>query len=464
MWLFLCLFYFLFLRLKTMEYVDSFFAEFVSYAWGWQTAVLLLGAGVYFSIRTKLKPFRYLGYAFEVLQGKHPSKDEVGEVSHFRALTASLSGTIGLGNIAGVAVAIQIGGPGAIFWMWVTAVFGIATKFFTATLSVLYRETGPDGKPNAGTMYIIKNGLPKYMMPLAYFFAFSGVIAGLPAFQANQVVQLTNDLYFPEVENFSYFAGAFLVVITAAVVLGGLKRIANVSALLVPFMGGLYLVAVLIAVMLNYQQFFPALGLIVTEAFSFDSAVVGGLVGVILTGIKRGAFSNEAGIGTEALIHGAAKTSNPVKQGLIAMTGPIFDTLIMCTLTAVIILISGVYQTSDSQGVTLTSEAFLTTLGPVGPIILFVCVVSFGLSTIFTYSYYGSSCAKFLFGEKSVKIYQYIFIIFVFIFSITSLDLALNVIDSAFAMMAVPTLIASIWLAPKVIEQSDKYFASLKKQ
>ena len=174
-----------------MELIDSFFAEFVNYAWGWQTALLLLGAGVYFSIKTELKPFRYLGYAFEVLQGKHPSKDEVGEVSHFRALTASLSGTIGLGNIAGVAVAIQLGGPGAIFWMWVTAVFGIATKFFTATLSVLYREQGPDGKPNAGTMYIIKNGLPKYMLPLAYFFAFFGIIAGLPAFQANQVVPVS---------------------------------------------------------------------------------------------------------------------------------------------------------------------------------------------------------------------------------------------------------------------------------
>ena len=446
-----------------MEYIDNFFAEFVNIAWGWQTAVLLLGAGVYFSLRTKLKPFRYLGYAFEVLMGKHPSKDEVGEVSHFRALTASLSGTIGLGNIAGVAVAIQLGGPGAIFWMWVTAVFGIATKFFTATLSVLYRETGPDGKPNAGTMYIIKNGLPKYMLPLAYFFAFAGVIAGLPAFQANQVVQLTNDLYFPEVENFKYYAGAFLVIVTAMVVLGGLKRIANVSAWLVPFMGGLYLSAVLFAVLLNYDQFLPAIALIVSEAFSIDSAVAGGLVGVILTGIKRGAFSNEAGIGTEALIHGAAKTTNPVKQGLIAMTGPIFDTLIMCTLTAVIILISGVWQTSDSAGVTLTSEAFLSTLGPLGPVILFVCVISFGMSTIFTYSYYGSACSKFLFGENSVRIYQYIFIVFVFIFSITSLDLALNVIDSAFAMMAIPTLIASIWLAPKVIEQSEKYFASLKK-
>jgi len=237
-----------------------------------------------------------------------------------------------LAIFAGVAVAIQLGGPGAIFWMWVTAVFGIATKFFTATLSVLYRETGPDGKPNAGTMYIIKNGLPKYMLPLAYFFAIAGVIAGLPAFQANQVVQLTNDLYFPEVENFKYYAGAFLVILTAMVVLGGLKRIANVSAWLVPFMGGLYLSAVLFAVLLNYDQFLPAIGLIVSEAFSINSAVAGGLVGVILTGIKRGAFSNEAGIGTEALIHGAAKTTNPVKQGLIAMTGPIFDTLIMCTL------------------------------------------------------------------------------------------------------------------------------------
>ena len=301
------------------------------------------------------------------------------------------------------------------------------------------------------------------MLPLAYFFAIAGVIAGLPAFQANQVVQLTNDLYFPEVENFKYYAGAFLVILTAMVVLGGLKRIANVSAWLVPFMGGLYLSAVLFAVLLNYDQFLPAIGLIMSEAFSINSAVAGGLVGIILTGIKRGAFSNEAGIGTEALIHGAAKTTNPVKQGLIAMTGPIFDTLIMCTLTAVIILISGVWQTSDSAGVTLTSEAFLSTLGPIGPIILFVCVISFGMSTIFTYSYYGSACSKFLFGENSVRIYQYIFIVFVFIFSITSLDLALNVIDSAFAMMAIPTLIASIWLAPKVIEQSEKYFASLKK-
>ena len=445
-----------------MQFLDDFFADFVNLAWSGPTALLLLGAGVYFSVKTRLKPFRYLGYAFEVLAGKHPSKNEIGEVSHFRALTASLSGTIGLGNIAGVAVAIQIGGPGAIFWMWVTAIFGIATKFFTSTLSVLYREVDKNGTTNAGTMYIIKNGLPKYMLPLAYFFAFFGIIAGLPAFQANQVVQLTNDLYFPDVENFKYFAGFTLVVITSLVVLGGLKRIANVSAWLVPFMGGIYFFAVLYAVLINYDKFLPSISLIFTEAFSLNSAFSGGLIGVILTGIKRGAFSNEAGIGTEALIHGTARTSSPVKQGLIAMTGPIFDTLIMCTLTAAIILTSGVWLSSESSGVTLTSEAFLSTLGPIGPVILFMCVISFGLSTIFTYSYYGSSCVKFIFGEKSVKAYQFIFIAFVFIFSITSLDLALNVIDSAFAMMAIPTLIASIWLAPKVVEKAEEYFSSLK--
>ena len=445
-----------------MEAIDNFFAQFVELAWSWPTAVLLLGAGIYFSIRTKLRPFTYLGHAFEVLMGKHPSKGDVGDVSHFKALTASLSGTIGLGNIAGVAVAIQLGGPGAIFWMWVTAIFGIATKFFTCTLSVLYRDVEADGSTNAGTMYIIKNGLPKYMMPLAYFFAFFGIIAGLPAFQANQVVQLTNDLYFPNVENFEYIAGSILVVLTATVILGGLKRIADVSAWLVPFMGGLYFLAVLLAVLINYDQFFPAIGLIFTEAFNINSAVSGGLIGVILLGIKRGAFSNEAGIGTEALIHGSAKTSDPVKQGLIAMTGPIFDTLIMCTLTAVIILTTGVWQTSDSSGATLTSEAFSYALGPIGSVILFLCVVSFGMSTIFTYSYYGSACTKFLFGETGVKVYRYIFIAFVFIFSITSLDLALNVIDSAFAMMAIPTLIASIWLAPKVLERANEYFASIK--
>ena len=447
-----------------MEYLDKLAADFATWAWGPWLVVLLLGAGAYFLYASRLRPFLYLPHAFSVLAGKHSNKDDEGDVSHFKALTAALSGTIGLGNIAGVAVAIQIGGPGAIFWMWITAIFGIATKFFTCTLSVMYREIGPNGEANAGPMYIIKNGLPKFMLPFAYFFAIFGIIGCLPSFQANQLVQITNDLYFSDVENFKYIAAFILVVLTSIVILGGLKRIAEVSAWLVPIMAVLYFVSVLSAILLNIDQLIPAFKLIFVDAFTGNAVLGGGIAGVIITGIRRGAFSNEAGIGTESLVHGAAKTSNPVKQGLVAMTGPIFDTLIMCTLTALIILISGVWQSSDSSGVTLTSEAFSMILGPIGSLILFLCVVSFGMSTIFTYSYYGASCAKFLFGESGNKIYQYIFILFVGIFSVTSLDFALNVVDGSFAMMAIPTLISTIWLAPKVVAKANDYFTTLKTQ
>jgi len=444
-----------------MTSLDQFASVFASLAWGPWLVFLLLGSGAYFLIRSSLTPFKYLSHAFAVLLGKHKTKSDVGDVSSFKALAASLSGTIGLGNIAGVAVAIQIGGPGAIFWMWITAIFGIATKFFTCTLSVMYREVDSNGDTRAGPMYVVKNGLPKYMLPLAYFFAFFGMIGCLAAFQSNQIVQITRDLYFENFINFEYFAGIFLMVITALVILGGLKRIATVASWLVPFMAGLYLIAVLVAILLNFDSFIPSILLIFSEAFNVNSAISGGIVGVIITGIRRGAFSNEAGIGTEAMIHGAAKTSHPVKQGLVAMTGPIFDTLIMCTLTALVILVSGVWQDSVSTGVTLTSEAFTQTLGPLGSIILFICVLSFGSSTIFTQSHYGTVCAKFLFGENAVRPYQYFVILSVGVFAVVSIDFALNIIDGAFAMMAIPTLISAIWLAPKVVEISKEYFKKL---
>ena len=446
-----------------MELLDEFFLQFATIAWGQPTQLLLLGAGLFFAITAKFKPYRYLFFAFDILRGKYPSKG-AGEVSHFKALTATLSGTIGLGNIAGVAAAIYFGGPGAVFWMWVTAIFGIATKFFTATLSSLYREISPDGTVNAGTMYVIKNGLPKYMLPFAYMFAFFGMIAGLPAVQASEIVRITESLFFSDIENFSYIAGAVMAAITAFVIIGGLKRIANVSALLVPLMSVIYFTAVFVIIILNYQELIPAISSIFYEAFNFKSAVSGGLVMVILTGIKRGVFSNEAGVGTEALIHGTATTTHPAKQGLVAMTGPIFDTLIMCTLTAIVILMSGVEPTADNKGVLLTAESFQVMLGSIGPLILFFVVLCFGFSTIFTYSFYGTACVKFLFGKKGVPIYQFIFICAVFGFSIGGFDLAINVVDSAFAMMIFPTLISTIWLAPKVVEKANDYFKSLKNQ
>ena len=300
------------------------------------------------------------------------------------------------------------------------------------------------------------------MLPFAYMFAFFGMIAGLPAVQASEIVRITESLFFSDVENFAYIAGAVMASITAIVIIGGLKRIANVSALLVPLMSVIYFAAVFVIIVLNYQELIPAISSIFYEAFNFKSAVSGGLVMVILTGIKRGVFSNEAGVGTEALIHGTATTTHPAKQGLVAMTGPIFDTLIMCTLTAIVILMSGVEPTADNKGVLLTAESFEVMLGSIGPLILFFVVLCFGLSTIFTYSFYGTACVKFLFGKKGVPIYQIIFIGAVFGFSIGGFDLALNVVDSAFAMMIFPTLISTIWLAPKVVAKANDYFMSLK--
>ena len=254
-----------------------------------------------------------------------------------------------------------------------------------------------------------------------------------------------------------------MAVITAAVIVGGLKRIANVSALLVPIMSIIYFGAVFVVVVLNHEQLIPAISSIFYEAFNFKSAVTGGLVMVILTGIKRGVFSNEAGVGTEALIHGTATTTHPAKQGLVAMTGPIFDTLIMCTLTALVILMSGVEPTADNKGVLLTAESFEVMLGSIGPIILFIVVLCFGLSTIFTYSFYGTACVKFLFGKKGIPVYQFIFVCAVFGFSVGGFDLAINVVDSAFAMMIFPTLISCIWLAPVAVRKAEEYFASIKK-
>jgi len=436
----------------------NFYAEqFASAAWGPWLIFLLIGSGVFFLLYSRFEIFKYLIHAFKILFSKKNSNDE-GEVTPFQALTTSLSGTIGLGNIAGVALAISIAGPGSIFWMWITAIIGIATKFFTCTLSVMYREKSKEGEIFGGPMYVIKNGLPKKMLPLAYFFAIAGMIGCLPAFQSNQLIQITGDLAFSEIENFNVYGGLVLASITGIVVIGGLKRIAEVATYLVPIMGLIYFGAMLIALLFNSNLILPAFKLIFIDAFNGTAIAGGTFFGVLIYGVRRGAFSNEAGMGTESLVHGVAKVSNPVKQGLVAMTGPIFDTLIICTATALMILISGVWETSSSQGVTLTAEAFAMLLGSFGGLILFICVICFGLSTIFTYSYYGASCSRFLFGNIGMKFYVYLYILSIFIYSIVPIDIAINIADGAFAMMAIPTLVSALWLAPKVMQASKNYF------
>jgi len=435
---------------------------FVSLAWGPWLVFLLVGSGLFFSIFSRFIPFRNLKNGFKYLFQKDNTSE--GRISKYEALSSALSGTIGLGNIAGVALAIQLAGPGAVFWMWMTACLGVATKFFTCSLSVMYREKDSDGTILGGPMYVIKNGLSSKWAFLAYLFAFFGMIGGLPAVQSNQMVQIISDFALPilSFDNqlvFNLVCGIIIALVAGTVIIGGLTRIAKASSWLVPVMGGLYVLSATLILIANFEAVPNVIKIIFLDAFSGTSVAGGTLIGVIMYGIQRGAFSNEAGIGTEALIHGTAKTNNPIKQGFVAMIGPIFDTLLICTATAVVIILSGLWASDEYSGVSLTAMAFQSFLGNVGVGIVFLCVVFFGISTIFTYSYYGSVCARFLFGVKGQKIYLYIFISTIVFFASISLDSAINIIDGSFAMMAIPTLVSSIILAPKVVAEASKFLA-----
>lgn len=457
-----------------METLDVFFERFSSYAWGLPLLILLIGGGMYLMVLSRFLPFRYIGHAVQVLRGKYNNPDDPGEINHFQALMTALSSTIGMGNIAGVAVAIHIGGPGAMFWMWVSGIIGMSTKFFTCTLAVLYRGKDSQGDIQGGPMYFIMEGLGKHWKPLAVFFSISGMIGALPVFNVNQLKQAINFILLEpngiEVTSTSnLIIGALLVAITSIVILGGLERISKTAEKLVPGMVVLYFVSVMIILGIYIDEVPKYLVLMFTDAFegSFfagDSFLGGVLGGLILLGVRRGAFSNEAGIGTAPMAHGATKTGEPVREGLVAMLGPAIDTLVVCTLTAMAILVTGVWQTSDANGVSLTAMAFNDAMPAYGNYLLMICIATFSLSSLFTYSYYGTKCTSFLFGAKRKHYYNYLYIASIFLGAMTPLSMMLNLIDGTFALMAIPTMTATIILAPKVVSEAKRYFKGIKNQ
>jgi AGCS family alanine or glycine:cation symporter len=453
--------------LDTIQYITT---QFANYAWGPWLLCLLLGGGFYFLIRSRFAPFFYLRHALDLVRGKFDNPNDPGHINHFSALTAAMAGTIGMGNIAGVALAIQIGGPGAIFWMWMTAILGIATKFFTCSLAVMYRGYDDNGELQGGPMYVIREALPKRWHFLASIFAVVGLIGCLPALQSNQLIQIFRDLVMidqgllgadEDPFIFNLTSGIVLAGITGAVIFGGLHRIAGTARVLVPVMTAVYLVAVLVALTLNAGAIPAAFAMILTDAFTGEAAAGGSLLAVVLYGVQRGAYSNEAGMGTESLVHGAAKTNEPIREGLVAMIGPIVDTLIVCTATALMILIAGTWQSDASQGVTLTANAFSTLLGPAGTLVVFVCVLCFATTTIFTYSFYGSQCASFVFGTKYINVYRMVFVLSIVLIAVVSIESAVSLIDGSFALMAIPTMVSAILLAPKVLDAAKIYFAKL---
>lgn len=446
---------------------------FADWAWGPWLMVLLVGGGLFFVFYSRMTPFLYFRHAVNIIRGKFDDPDDDGEISHFQALASALAATIGMGNIAGVAVAISVGGPGAIFWMWVTAIVGIATKFFTCTLGIMYRGKDSLGQLQGGPMYVIVEGLGKRWKPLATFFCLAGLIGCLPLFQVNQLVQILRDVIFipngwvgEDHFTFNLSAGIALAGLVSLVIFGGLTRIATVASRLVPAMVVLYLLAALYILANNLEAIPGVFSLVFHDAFTGDAALGGAVGQVIMTGVRRGAFSNEAGIGTEVMAHGAAKTNEPVREGLVAMLGPFIDTLVVCSITASVILISGVWQSGDANGITLTTNAFESAfkndMPGLGTTILLICVIFFSTSTMFTYSYYGTKCLGFLIGAGRQHLYNYFYVGLMVVAAIASLDAAVSLIDGMYALMAIPTMVSSILLAPKVKAAALDYFARLR--
>ena len=455
-----------------MEFLEQLIADFASFVWGLPLVILLIGGGLYLLIISRFLQFRFFGHAIQVLRGKYDDPNDPGQISHFQALTTALSSTIGMGNIAGVAAAIAIGGPGAIFWMWVSAIIGMSTKFFTSTLAIMFRGKDSNGDIQGGPMYFIMEGLGKSWKPLAIMFSIFGMIGALPVVNVNQLTQAINDIILEPngvtVGLTSNLIVAFvLVAVTAIVILGGLKRISSTAEKVVPTMVLLYFVLVMVILGAHFEEVPKYFMMIFTDAFAAENfqgdPVLGGVIGaLILHGIRRGAFSNEAGIGTAPLAHGAAKTDEPVREGLVAMMGPAIDTLIVCTLTALTILVTGVWQTTADNGVSLTAEAFQATMPGYGPYLLMVCVFFFSISSLFSYSYYGTKCLSFIAGAHNKHYYNYVYILSIILAATTPFSMMLDLIDGTFALMAIPTMTATIILAPKVVKEIGAYKQRLK--
>lgn len=456
-----------------MELINDFLVNANSWA-NWPMFVLLIGGGLFLIFYSKLLPYRFFGHAIAITRGKYDDKNAKGDVSSLQALSAAVAATVGLGNISGVAIAIHDGGPGVVFWIWMTALIGMCIKFYSCSLSIMFRGEDSEGKLQGGPMYYITKGLGEKYKPLAIFFCISGIFGFLGVFTANQFTETFMSVVQPEESlvalggteadplfNWKLIVGIVLAVVSSFVIFGGLSKIAKVATAIVPFMVMVYLVAVIVVMVMNASQVIPALKMIVSEAWDFKTVVTGGFWGLVIIGVKRAMFSNEAGLGSAPMYHGQSKTDEPIREGLVAMLGPFIDTILVCTFTAVVIILSGAYL-EDSSGIVMTLQAFRTTLFGYGDDLLMIIVTAFALSTLFTYSYYGVKCLSFLTNAKIGRFYNHYFVILIVFAAVASLELVKNLIDLSYALMVIPNMIAVILLAPKVNAAAKTYFSKMK--
>ncbi|ABP89217.1 TPA: alanine/glycine:cation symporter family protein [Streptococcus suis] len=432
--------------------------------WGPPLLLLLVGTGVYFTLRLGVFQIGKLPTAFRLIFSSDQSGQ--GDVSSFAALCTALAATVGTGNIVGVATAITTGGPGALFWMWVAAFFGMATKYAEGFLAIKYRTKDANGQAAGGPMHYITLGMGQKWKPLAVFFAISGVLVALLGIGTfSQVNSITASL-----ETSFGLEPPLVSVITAIsiafVVFGGIEKISDVSTKIVPFMAILYILASITVLAVHWDQLLPTLALVFKSAFT-PAAAVGGFAGAtvqqaIQRGIARGVFSNESGLGSAPIAAAAAKSDNPVEQGLISMTGTFIDTLIICTLTGFTILVTDQWSVEGLAGAPLTQAAFATVFGNTGSIALTISLVLFAFTTILGWSYYGERCIEFLFGTKSILPYRLVFVAMVALGGFLKLDLIWTIADIVNGLMALPNLIALLALSPVIIKETRQYFAKKK--
>lgn len=436
-----------------LQTIEQLTGEFVGLVWGVPLVVLLVGSGILFTIYFGFPQLRFFKHAVEIISGKYDDPKDAGEISHFQALCAALSATVGLGNIAGVAVAISLGGPGAVFWLWVAGFIGMCTKFTEVTLSLMYRDVTTEGHTHGGPMFVIKNALSKNFYPIAWLYAFFTVLSSFGAgnmFQANQMAAvMKTSAGVPEwISGLVFCGGAFLILI------GGIKRIGQVTEKMVPAMVGLYLFGAIWILISRYDMIPMMFTQIFSGAFA-GTAAVGGFAGaafkeVVIMGIRRATFSNEAGMGSAAMAHSAAK-STPIQEGIVALLEPFIDTIVVCSITAIALLLTGAWSAEGvPAGSEMTAYAFESVMGPAGRWIVTLTVTLFAFSTLISWSYYGEQGITFIFGEKYIPTYRYIFIIFIFIGAIAQLNIVLNISDAVYGLLALPNIMACYLLLPKV--------------
>jgi AGCS family alanine or glycine:cation symporter len=429
----------------------------------------LLGGAVFFTLKMRFVNIRFFKHAIELVRGKHDSKDKKGEVTHFQALTTALSATVGLGNIAGVAIAIGTGGPGATFWMILVGFLGMSSKFTECVLGQKYRKIRKDGKIMGGAMHYLSDGLKEInckhlgglLAGLFCLLCIGGSFGGGNAFQVVQSLGLIKGV-FPVLSEYPWIYGLTLSLLVGLVILGGIKSISKVASLVVPFMCGVYLLACIFILFSLSDKIPSAVRLIFEEAFNPQSAF-GGFLGVLIIGVKRAVFSNEAGIGSAAIAHSAAKVSHPVEEGIVALLEPFIDTIIVCTMTALVIIVTGSYldpsnQTfiANNQGGALTSAAMASVISWF-PYVLSVAVFLFAFSTMISWSYYGERCWTWLFGDSSSIIYKIIFLIFTFLGSVITATNILDFSDLMILGMAFPNILGLLLLSGKVKKELIDY-------